>query len=92
MTYKPDVDDLRNSPALDIVKFLSQRYGERVLVSDPYIHKFENQIGLNLMTSHDAVDKSELTIILVSHKEYQEDFKLKNKLKKNTFMDLCNFL
>jgi len=37
VTYKKDIDDVRESPALDVIKLL-QRKGGKVLFSDPYIH------------------------------------------------------
>ena len=36
VTYKPDVEDVRESPALDIIRLL-QADGARVLFSDPYV-------------------------------------------------------
>lgn len=36
VAYKKDIDDLRESPALDVIKLL-QRKGGEVLFSDPYV-------------------------------------------------------
>jgi UDP-N-acetyl-D-glucosamine dehydrogenase len=46
MAYKPDVDDLRESPALDVAKLLERR-GAIVSFSDPYVPRV-NDHGLSL--------------------------------------------
>jgi UDP-N-acetyl-D-glucosamine dehydrogenase len=46
MAYKPDVDDLRESPAIDVAKLL-QRRGAIVSFSDPYVPRV-NDHGLTL--------------------------------------------
>jgi UDP-N-acetyl-D-glucosamine dehydrogenase len=40
VAYKRDIDDLRESPALDIIKLLEQQ-GARVTYHDPYVARFE---------------------------------------------------
>ena len=39
LTYKADVDDLRESPSLDIVRQLIQRNVGEVIACDPYVHQ-----------------------------------------------------
>ena len=38
VAYKKDIDDVRESPALDVFKLLQQKSGE-VLFSDPFVHE-----------------------------------------------------
>jgi len=40
VSYKKDIDDLRESPALDVLRLL-QRKGGKVLYNDPYINELE---------------------------------------------------
>ncbi|MDW8445046.1 MAG: UDP binding domain-containing protein [Acetobacteraceae bacterium] len=37
LTYKPDVDDLRESPAIAVVRALAERGGMAILVCDPWV-------------------------------------------------------
>jgi UDP-N-acetyl-D-glucosamine dehydrogenase len=45
MSYKPDVDDVRESPAFDIVQLLRQR-GARVEFHDPYVESVRIDDGI----------------------------------------------
>ena len=38
VAYKKDIDDVRESPALDVIRLLQQKGGE-VLFSDPFVHE-----------------------------------------------------
>jgi len=40
VAYKKDIDDVRESPALDVIKLL-QRKGGEVIYSDPFVHELE---------------------------------------------------
>jgi UDP-N-acetyl-D-glucosamine dehydrogenase len=39
VAYKRDIDDVRESPALDVIHLLQKR-GAQVVYSDPYVAKF----------------------------------------------------
>jgi UDP-N-acetyl-D-glucosamine dehydrogenase len=64
VSYKPNVPDLRESPALKLIKEL-EKYGAKVIWCDPVLKSFEgkksrplsNQIDLGLIvTPHDMID------------------------------------
>ena len=80
ITFKPDVEDLRNSPALEIVESILND-GFEVLVCEPNIDSYKN---LNLSNSNYVIEKSDLIILLVSH----SNFKTIN-LKNRSYLDLC---
>lgn len=64
LSYKPDIDDLRESPALKISKDLSKLY--KINVVEPNIRDIE---GLNLINLDEAL-KMDICIYLVAHKEF----------------------
>ena len=67
ITFKADIDDLRESPAYDIVKqLLTENIGE-IIISEPNIDSIE---GINLSEVEEAVKKSDILLILVDHKEF----------------------
>lgn len=71
VAYKPDIDDLRESPALDVIGLLKAK-GARVLYHDPYIpHLKHDHWELNseadLMQS---VSKVDCVTIITNHKVY----------------------
>jgi UDP-N-acetyl-D-mannosaminuronic acid dehydrogenase len=71
LAYKPDVDDLRESPAVDVARQLSAA-GAQVRAFDPY--KPDASIeGLEICSSlEDAIQDAELLLLLVAHKPLRE--------------------
>jgi UDP-N-acetyl-D-mannosaminuronic acid dehydrogenase len=66
LTYKPDVDDVRQSPAIRIGRILSEK-NAHIEAYDPFIAKMELP-GIKLMDSwQSAVQDSKLIVLLVAH-------------------------
>jgi UDP-N-acetyl-D-mannosaminuronic acid dehydrogenase len=92
LTFKPDVDDMRESPALKIALELN-KYQEnlQILVCDPNISADKlKQLGFNSSAIIEGIAWSDIILILVNHKE----FYLLNDLnldKKKVF-DACGLL
>jgi UDP-N-acetyl-D-mannosaminuronic acid dehydrogenase len=74
LTYKADVDDLRESPALEIVAELArERLGE-ILVVEPHIAKLPAPLaalGLELSDFDRALERANLVVLLVDHQAFQ---------------------
>lgn len=67
LSFKPDIDDLRESPALDITKdLIAQSYN--IIANEPNIESFH---GINLTDHKTAVKEADIVVLLVSHKEYK---------------------
>ena len=69
--YKPDIDDLRESPALDVIGLLEQK-GSAVSYHDPFVariqeEEFELESVPDLMA---AVRDSDCVVIITNHSEY----------------------
>jgi UDP-N-acetyl-D-glucosamine dehydrogenase len=73
VAYKPDVDDLRESPALDIIGLLDKK-GAQISYHDPYIPQVDTQDGrLHLHSVPDligAVREADAVVIVTNHKVY----------------------
>ena len=67
LTFKPDIDDMRESPAIKIVSYFSRNYS-RILISDPNINYLK---GFDLMSYKDLIKESDIIVILVAHKEFK---------------------
>jgi UDP-N-acetyl-D-mannosaminuronic acid dehydrogenase len=70
LAYKPDVDDLRESPAIETVKQL-QHHGARVIAYDPYkpepgLPGIETTPNLEV-----ALKGADLILILVAHSQFR---------------------
>lgn len=81
LAFKPDIDDLRESPALEITNEISN-LGCKVLVVEPNIQKLPNKLSfknVNLVSLQEAIDRYDVLCILVKHREFK-NIKIKNNL------------
>ncbi len=67
LAFKPDIDDLRESPALYVTKMLKLKY-KNVLVSEPNVEKHQEFI---IEDSKKVVKSADIIVFLVAHKEYK---------------------
>lgn len=83
LAFKPDIDDLRESPAMSITLDIAQCHSGRVLAVEPNIgldqFNFEN---IELVDSLYARDNAHIHVLLVDHKEFKS-----NKLQSNYLID-----
>jgi UDP-N-acetyl-D-mannosaminuronic acid dehydrogenase len=69
LAFKADVDDLRESPAVQIVnQLLSQKVGE-LLICEPNIKIHKN---FNLVTLDQAIVEADIVLLLVEHKQFKK--------------------
>lgn len=71
VAYKPDIDDLRESPALDVIHLLQEK-GADVVYHDPFISHFHHE-GLNMESVTDLmgeVAKADCVAIITNHSQY----------------------
>jgi len=67
LAFKPDIDDLREAPALYIAKTLKAQ-GIEVLAVEPNI---KNHKDLAILNYEDAIEKADVIAYLVGHKEFK---------------------
>lgn len=72
VAFKPNIDDLRESPSLRIVEELLKRHDGKVLIVEPNIKELPDglQAG-SLATLEQARDAATLHVVLVAHKEFK---------------------
>jgi UDP-N-acetyl-D-mannosaminuronic acid dehydrogenase len=73
LSFKPNVDDLRNSPALQIVTNLAEKYGDRIIAVEPFINEPPNclqKTGARFMDALSALDQSDIVALLVDHRQF----------------------
>jgi UDP-N-acetyl-D-glucosamine dehydrogenase len=70
VTYKRDIDDVRESPALDILRILEKR-GARVGYNDPYVpHLDLNETRLESQDLLPGVKEADAVVIVTDHSSY----------------------
>lgn len=74
LSYKQDIDDLRESPAVIIAKKLVEEFPDQVYVVEPHItnkHEVLNS-GLHLVSQEKAFLICNLIVFLVPHSQFKE--------------------
>lgn len=73
LAYKKDVDDLRESPAVEIVRKLALEAVGELLVVEPYIGRLPpelDELGLALHDFDEALERANLVLLLVDHMSF----------------------
>lgn len=66
LAFKPDIDDLRESPALAIAEALRDGQFEVVAV-EPHIESYK---GLKMVSINDGVKEADILVFLVKHRQF----------------------
>jgi len=70
LTYKKDSDDLRNSPALAIVRLLAETRAGELLVVEPNLSSLPAGLDARLCELDAALARADCAVVLVDHKEF----------------------
>lgn len=74
LAFKPDIDDLRESPALQIARELSQQ-GCQMVAAEPNIERLPadlEEAGVELLDGLAAVQRADVVCVLVRHRPFQK--------------------
>lgn len=84
LTYKQDIDDLRESPALEITKLLRAEFGDAILAVEPNANRFTE---FPITSLEEALSRADILVALVPHKEFVriDPERLKDKI----VLDVC---
>lgn len=73
LAFKPDIDDFRESPALEIAEELARDHGHRLLLVEPHARELPASLagtGARLIELDEALDNAEIVVLLVDHKAF----------------------
>ncbi|WP_418626582.1 UDP-N-acetyl-D-mannosamine dehydrogenase [Anaerosinus sp.] len=75
LAFKPDIDDLRESPAMKIVKELAQSENSELLVVEPNIIGLPDSLAiyenLKFVDLDTAIQRANIVVLLVDHKTFK---------------------
>lgn len=74
LAFKPDIDDLRESPAVEITRQLAE-LGCQILAVEPHIQTLPNKLisdKIRLSNLHDALNEADVLCVLVKHNIFSE--------------------
>jgi UDP-N-acetyl-D-mannosaminuronic acid dehydrogenase len=75
LAYKPDIDDLRESPALLITRQLAEEGLGRVLAIEPHIEVLPSSLaeaGVTLCGINEALEEADIVLGLVAHRGFRK--------------------
>ncbi|MWV46680.1 nucleotide sugar dehydrogenase [Paenibacillus sp. HJL G12] len=72
MSYKPDIDDLRESPSLELYELLIN-YGARVFYNDPFASNFKQyngEVATSIELNYQGMSEYDCIVLLTNHSQY----------------------
>lgn len=73
LTFKPDIDDLRESPALKITEKLAEKYPNQILAVEPNVDTLPENLSIKSVKKIDIdeTEKADVLVLLVDHKQFK---------------------
>jgi UDP-N-acetyl-D-mannosaminuronic acid dehydrogenase len=74
LAFKPDIDDFRESPALEIALSLARTRGQRIVVVEPFASQLPAGFagtGARLASLDEALTQAEIVVVLVDHTAFK---------------------
>ncbi|MEY8213510.1 MAG: UDP-N-acetyl-D-mannosamine dehydrogenase, partial [Colwellia sp.] len=73
LAFKPDIDDLRESPALNITRAICSMHPGLLMVVEPNIANLPSSLveSVELMNLDAAINVADIVVVLVDHKEFK---------------------
>lgn len=71
LAFKPDIDDLRESPALEITRKLAMKHQGSVWAVEPNIDILTIHESFELVSTKEALEKADIHVLLVDHTEFK---------------------
>jgi UDP-N-acetyl-D-mannosaminuronic acid dehydrogenase len=76
LAFKPDIDDLRESPAMEVVEMLAETRTGQILVAEPNIERLPPSLtrfdNIGLVSAEEAVRRANIVVMLVSHRGFYD--------------------
>lgn len=73
LAFKPDIDDLRESPALEILRKLTRIFSGKLIAVEPNISVLPDQLeSVKLLNGAQANAQADIHLYLVAHKEFYD--------------------
>lgn len=92
LTFKANIDDLRESPSLAIANKIANETNETLMVVEPNISELPEELAgkAKLVDVAEALEKADIVVILVAHEQFSvvEFGKFENKI----IIDACGII
>jgi UDP-N-acetyl-D-mannosaminuronic acid dehydrogenase len=75
LAFKADIDDLRESPSVDIVKEIATMDGVELFVAEPHVDQLPESLAsagnINFVDEKTAIEQADIVVGLVDHKRFK---------------------
>ena len=74
LAFKPNIDDLRESPAVNIAKNMLELNSAEILLVEPNIKQLPEKLATgNLVSLDSALEQADVLVVLVAHDEFGKE-------------------
>ncbi|HEV7275820.1 MAG TPA: UDP-N-acetyl-D-mannosamine dehydrogenase [Devosiaceae bacterium] len=73
LSFKPNIDDLRESPAVEVVKLLADVPNIRIIAAEPNTSALPAELsdrGIVFTDALTAIDRADIVVLLVDHRQF----------------------
>jgi UDP-N-acetyl-D-mannosaminuronic acid dehydrogenase len=74
LSFKPDIDDMRESPAVEVVRLLAEMPDLSIIVAEPNARSLPHELegtGVVMMDALSAIDRADIVVLLVDHRQFK---------------------
>jgi len=73
LAFKPDIDDLRESPAVSITRRIAEWHPGQTLVVEPYVEQLPPSLAghVSLTGLENALQRADVLVMLVDHRQFK---------------------
>ncbi|MDE1478556.1 UDP-N-acetyl-D-mannosamine dehydrogenase [Xenorhabdus bovienii] len=73
LAFKPNIDDLRESPAVHITKMVAQWHVGQTVAVEPNVHELPNSLKerVELVDMQQALNEADIVLMLVDHSQFK---------------------
>ena len=71
LSFKPDIDDLRNSPSLEIAKRLCAIHDGPCKIAEPHINALPQGLGDSKLSQPESMADADVHLMLVDHNQFR---------------------
>ncbi|WP_312796308.1 UDP-N-acetyl-D-mannosamine dehydrogenase [Tianweitania sp.] len=84
LSFKPNIDDMRESPAVEVVELLAQLPNVKIVAAEPNTNALPAPLqnkGIVFTDALSAIDQADIVVLLVDHRQFNfiDPEELKNK-------------
>lgn len=73
LSFKPNIDDMRESPAVEVVELLSEIPDLKIIAAEPNARGLPRQLegkGIQFTDALSAIDQADIVVLLVDHRQF----------------------